>query len=76
MAVALYGFFFTNHGEYGISAHLWLILTGLPLSLVSGLMPHGSILGATAAGILGFVQWAIIGQLILFFQAKNCAKKP
>ena len=59
---AIYGALFADHGEYGISAHLWLTLTGVPLSFVSWFAPHGSVLGVSVAGLAGIVQWGAISE--------------
>jgi hypothetical protein len=43
LCIVIYSNFFTPYGEAGISAHIWLTITGLPLSLLSWLTPHGSV---------------------------------
>jgi hypothetical protein len=60
--IAVYGAFFSGHGEYGVSAHFWLTLTGMPLSFISWAVPHGSILGVAVAGIAGIIQWGAISE--------------
>jgi hypothetical protein len=47
-------------GDGGVSAHLGLLLTGFPLSLLSLWLPHGTMVGVLVAGVLGFVQWFAI----------------
>lgn len=59
IVLAAYGALFAAHGEFGISAHLWLTLTGLPLSFLSWGLPHGTLIGAVVAGVLGIVQWSL-----------------
>ena len=51
-------------GEYGVSGHLWLTITGAPLSLLSWLAPHGTLSGVLAAGILGTLQWVACAELL------------
>lgn len=59
--LAVYGSLFTSHGEYGVISHIWLLISGLPLSLLLlEMMPNGSIPGVIVAGIAGCLQWCII----------------
>ncbi|MDR2188174.1 MAG: hypothetical protein LBE62_08995 [Azonexus sp.] len=44
-------------GDAGVSAHLGLLFTGFPLSLLSLWLPNGTILGVLGAGALGLIQW-------------------
>ena len=53
---------FSGHGEYGISTHLLLTITGLPLSLLSWHLPNGSALGVLAAGLIGTIQWSVVAE--------------
>jgi high-affinity Fe2+/Pb2+ permease len=63
LTIAVLGNSFSGHGEYGISTHFWLILTGLPLSLLSlYILPNGSVLCVLAAGLIGTVQWAVVAE--------------
>ncbi len=63
-SIAAYGSFFTSHGEYGVSSHLWLTISGLPLSLVSWFItPHGTVIGTLVAGVGGFVQWVAVAEV-------------
>ena len=65
LSIASYGALFTNHGEYGISAHLWLILSGLPNSLFSlSIKPNGSVFAVVVAGVIGLLQWCILAEVI------------
>ena len=50
-------------GDAGVNAHLSLIFTGLPSSLLSLLLPHGTLIAAIVAGLLGLAQWALIAIL-------------
>jgi hypothetical protein len=43
-------------GDGGVSAHLWLTVTGFPLAFLSWLLPHGSVEAVITAGILGAIQ--------------------
>ncbi len=56
LTIAVLGNSFSGHGEYGISTHLWLTVTGLPLSLLSWLAPNGTVFGALVAGLIGTAQ--------------------
>lgn len=54
---------FSGHGEYGITTHLLLTATGLPLSLLSWhILPNGSILCVVVAGVIGTVQWCSVAE--------------
>ena len=65
LCCAGYGVLFTNHGEFGVSAHLWLIISGLPLSLLSlQIMPNGSVLAVLVAGLIGLLQWSVIAEVM------------
>ncbi len=60
----LIGNLHTGHGEWGISIHLILIATGLPLSLLSlQVVPNGTLLSSGVAGILGLLQWWAIAEV-------------
>ena len=60
--IALYGALFFGHGEYGVSAHLWLTITGMPFSFISWIAPHGTVLGVVVAGVAGIIQWCAISE--------------
>jgi hypothetical protein len=47
-------------GDGGTGAHLALLFTGPPSSLISLYLPNGSLLGVIAAGALGLAQWVAI----------------
>ena len=64
LTVATYGSLFTSHGEYGVSSHLWLTITGAPLSFLSWFFtPHGTFMGTILSGIIGILQWGFIAEL-------------
>lgn len=64
LCIALYGAIFTTHGEFGVSTHLWLTITGLPLSLLSWLIkPNGTVLGTLVAGVIGLLQWSAVAEV-------------
>jgi hypothetical protein len=46
-------------GEVQGGAHMALVVTGLPSSLMSLMLPHGSLAAILLAGVLGIVQWAL-----------------
>lgn len=63
LLVAGYGALFADHGEFGVSSHLWLTISGLPMSLVSWFItPHGTFVGSFTAGILVLIQWGAIAE--------------
>ena len=43
-------------GDGGVSAHLWLTVTGFPLAFLSWYLPHGSIQAVAASAALGTIQ--------------------
>ena len=53
-------------GDGGVNAHLALMFTGPPASLLSLLLPHGSLVGVVAAGALGLAQWVALTELWLW----------
>ncbi len=57
--IALYGQY-AEVADYGISAHLWLTITGSPSSWVSWALPHASLLAIAVAGLAGCIQWPFI----------------
>jgi hypothetical protein len=49
-------------GDGGVTAHLWLTITGFPTALLSWLLPHGSLVAVVLAGVLGAAQLlALVG---------------
>lgn len=63
LAVTVLGASFSGHGEYGISAQLLLIATGLPLSLLSlHVLPNGGALAVLTAGLIGTLQWILVAE--------------
>lgn len=58
----LYGVVITvfNIGDAGVVAHMGLLFTGLPAALFSLVLPHGSLPGVLAAGVLGLLQWTFL----------------
>ena len=53
-----------NIGDGGVNAHLALIFTGPPASLLSLYLPHGTLTAVLAAGVLGLIQWSAIAELV------------
>ncbi len=47
-------------GDGGVSSHLWLLLTGMPASLISWVSQHGSLCAVLIAGLTGWIQWTAI----------------
>jgi hypothetical protein len=59
-------------GEAGISAHIVLILTGVPSALFSlGVKPSGSMLAVAAAAALGFLQWVVVAHVLRVLRARG-----
>ena len=50
-------------GDAGANAHLALMFTGLPISLLSLYLPNGSLAAVLTAGLLGLVQWLVVIKL-------------
>ena len=70
VSLTVYGQAVLGHGEYGISAHLILVLTGSPLSLFScSVHPNGGVLATFAAGVIGLFQWCIVAELSARYEA-------
>lgn len=62
--VALLGNAVAVNGEYGISAHFVLSLTGLPLAPLSWFFhASGTALGVFIAGAIGLLQWCTVAEL-------------
>ncbi|MCW8930749.1 MAG: hypothetical protein OQL19_10970 [Gammaproteobacteria bacterium] len=61
--LTLYGKYFTNHDEFGVSSHLLLTLTGLPMSIFSWFGPNGTLNGVLLAGTIGLTQWCAISEI-------------
>jgi hypothetical protein len=51
-------------GDGGVNAHLWLIITGYPLALISLALPHGSVQAVLCAIVVGSIQWYGVLRLI------------
>lgn len=63
LAATVLGSAFSGHGEYGITAHILLTITGLPLSLLSlHILPNGGALAVLAAGLIGTAQWVMVAE--------------
>ncbi|MBU2713193.1 hypothetical protein [Zooshikella harenae] len=60
---SVYGTLFSDHGEYSISSHLLLSVTGMPLSFISWSLPHASLTGIAVAGVAGLIQWILVSEL-------------
>ena len=58
-------------GDGGTGAHLALLFTGPPASLLSLWLPHGSLLGVLVAGVLGLAQWTVAAELASRWQSGN-----
>jgi len=50
-------------GDAGANAHLALMFTGLPASLLSLYLKNGSLIAVLVAGLLGLVQWLLVIKL-------------
>ena len=77
LAIAVLGNAFSGHGEYGISTHLLLTITGLPLSLLSWyIVPNGTVLCVLAAGLIGTAQWATVAEANARWDAWRKTRRP
>ncbi len=66
--VAAYGYYYKSTGEFGVSGHLLLTITGAPFSIISWFLPHGSLKAMFVAGALGTLQWYFFGKFIVFVE--------
>lgn len=65
----------SDHGEYGLCAHLLLSFTGLPCALLSWLItPNGSTIDTFLAGAIGLFQWTLVAELISHFTGNRSSK--
>jgi hypothetical protein len=64
VSAAIYGDFFKNQAEYGVASHLWLIISGLPSSLLSLTLPSGSLSAVLVAATLSWFQWGVVYYVI------------
>lgn len=48
--------------DAGVNGHLSLVFTGLPGSLLSLFLPHGSLVAVIVAGLLGLLQWGFVAR--------------
>ena len=58
-------------GHASEDAHLYLIVTGAPLAILSLALPNGSVLAIAAAGLLGTVQWIAVAAIDWYFDRRN-----
>lgn len=75
LVVAACGNTFSGHGEFGISSHLILTFTGLPLGLLSLHAPNGTVIGVAVAGVIGTVQWCAVAELNRRWGLRKSARK-
>jgi hypothetical protein len=66
--VAAYGHYYKSVGEFGVSGHLLLTITGAPFSTISWFLPHGSLKAIFVAGVLGTLQWYLFGKFVAFVE--------
>ncbi|MGB4065083.1 MAG: hypothetical protein WBK19_14760 [Azonexus sp.] len=70
VAIAFFGNTFAGHGEYGLTAQFVLGITGLPLALLSWqLRFDGSLDGTLLAGVIGLVQWSVVAEANVRWEA-------
>jgi hypothetical protein len=62
-----------NIGDGAVAAHVALLFTGPPASLVSLYAPNGTLLAALAAGVLGLVQWTTLVEVLCRWNAHRGA---
>ena len=75
VVVAALGNSFSGHGEYGVSTHLWLTITGLPLSLLSWYVQNGTVLGVLVAALIGIAQWTAVAEVNARWEAWRQSRK-
>ena len=63
-----------NIGDGGVAAHLTLVFTGLPTSILSLYVPNGTLLGVIVAGALGCVQWIVVAAVASRYLSRHVAK--
>ena len=68
---AAYGYYYKSVGEIGVSAHLFLTITGAPFSLISWFLTHGSLKAIFVAGIMGVLQWYLFAKLVAFAERRR-----
>jgi hypothetical protein len=66
----------SNPRLYAVDAHLTLLATGIPLSLLSLYFPHGSVLGMVAAAGLGLIQWICVFSADAWMEARADKRNP
>jgi len=60
-------------GDAGVNAHLALLFTAPPASLLSLLLPNGTLLAVVAAAALGLAQWVAVAELMSRWFARRGA---
>lgn len=60
-------------GDAGVNAHLALLFTAPPASLLSLFLPHGTLPGVLAAGALGLAQWVAVAEFVSRWFARRGA---
>jgi hypothetical protein len=63
-----------NIGDGGVGAHLALICTGLPTSILSLYVPNGTLPGVIAAGVLGCAQWLVLAAVVSRYPSRHTAR--
>jgi hypothetical protein len=51
-------------GDWAAYAHLALVVTGPPAALFTLYLPNGALSSTVAAGVLGWVQWVAVAELL------------
>jgi len=69
--VAAYSYYYKSVGEFGVSGHLLLTITGAPFSIISCFLPHGSLKAIFVAGALGTFQWYLFGKFVAFVERRR-----
>jgi hypothetical protein len=63
--------------DAGVNAHLALVLTAPPASLLSLILPNGSQPAVLATGVLGLAQWFAVAELLsLWFVRRRANSTP
>lgn len=60
-----------------VAAQIHLVLTGLPLSLLSlHLTPSGTVLATITAGALGLLQWSFLIEAVSRWESRKHSRNP
>ena len=59
----------------GKAGHLYLAISGIPLAPLSlRVVPNGSVFATFVAGLIGWVQWCFLAEVIARWKARTSSK--